>query len=104
MKRVLPLHVFPNTSGNIVGITSTVQQLRQYGVFHQKRTHFVVADIAICYKWWLRSFSQHALGQTESEKTTFFVWYMASIQTSTQDSVDQGYRSILLIVVNPHIL
>ena len=77
MKRVVPLHVFSNTSGNIVGITSTVQQLRQYGVFHQKKTHFVVADIAICYKWWLRSFSQHALRQNETEKTTmlFGTWH-----------------------------
>ena len=77
LKRVVPIEVLSNTSGNIVGITATVQQLQSSGIFDGKQNHLMVADIAICHKWWLRSFSQHALGQAETQHITvlFGTWH-----------------------------
>jgi len=69
--RIIPLRVLTQTTNSIVGITRTVSQVS--GILNRKEINFdfYVADIAICYKWWLRCFSSHRLGQEQTRESVF---------------------------------
>ena len=70
--RVVPLTILTQSTGNIMGITKTVQEMSQKDVFHQREIQFFLADIAICHKWWLHFFSENNLQQDQHLRQVIF--------------------------------
>lgn len=75
--RCLPLKIFARTTGNIVSICETVNELSESNVFASKKTKIFVVDIALFQKFFLRNTSFLELQQEKTKDVVFVpgIWH-----------------------------